>query len=216
MSRKKKIPAPQKRLTIDNNTIKEIHSAYPPQESVTGKSYKARLDYTTTEIDFFEEQTVKKLIKKHGLAPIGFYDLLRIEMANSNGYGLCKNTEEFKIFIYSLDVKYNIDKETANKYINTLTEYNLLLTIKDEETGEEYYTTLQSIWNYEYRLYYRYTNREKQRNYRNQKEKDKTDNKETKPETNSTDNFPLPESLFTDDNSNDFSDFDFGDLPFDN
>ena len=40
-------------------------------------------------------------------------------------------------------------------------------------TGEEYYTTLQSIFNYEYRLYYRYENREKQRNYR-KKGKDKT------------------------------------------
>ena len=214
MSRKKKIPVPKKRITIDNNTIKEIHSAFPPQESVSGKNYKATLDYITTEIEFYEEKAVKELIKKHGFAPIGFYDLLRVEMATANGYGLCKSNEELKIFLFTLNVKYNIDEETVNKYIDILTEYNLLLSIKDEETGEEYYTTLQSIFNYEYRLYYRYENREKQRNYR-KKEKDKTDSEETKPETTATKSDRNNDFPFFDDNSNEFSDFEFGDLPFD-
>ena len=135
-------------------------------------------------------------------------------MATSNGYGLCKSKEELKIFLFTLNVKYNIDEETVNKYIDILTEYNLLLSIKDEETGEEYYTTLQSIFNYEYRLYYRYENREKQRNYR-KKEKDKIDSEETKPETTATKSDKNNDFPFFDDNSNDFSDFEFGDLPFD-
>ena len=89
-----------------------------------------------------------------------------------------------------------------------------MLSIKDEETGEEYYTTLQSIFNYEYRLYYRYENREKQRNYR-KKEKEKTDSEETKPETTATKSDKNNDFPFFDNNSNDFSDFEFGDLPFD-
>ena len=134
-------------------------------------------------------------------------------MATSNGYGLCKSKEELKIFLFTLNVKYNIDEETVNKYIDILTEYNLLLSIKDEETGEEYYTTLQSIFNYEYRLYYRYENREKQRNYR-KKEKDKTDSEETKPEITATKSDKNNDFPFFDNNSNGFSDFEFGDLPF--
>ena len=197
---------PQKRLTINNNTIKEIHSAYPPQESVTGKTYKATLEYITTEIDFFEEHGTKELIKSHGLAPIGFYELLRIEIANSNGYGVCISNDDFKVFIFKIGLKLNIDEETVNNYLKLLTEYKLLYKIKDEDTNMEYYTTLQSVWNYEYRLYYRYSNREKQKKSRQRKKKaDTIKNEVEKVDTSKTVPVYCP---------SDYSDIDFGDLPF--
>ena len=209
---------PQKRITLNNNTINEIHSAFPPQESVTGKSYKATLDYITTEIDFFEEKATKDLVKNYGLAPIGFYELLRIEMAKSNGYGICITNDDFNIFTYTLKIKLNIDEETVNNYVNLLTEYKLLHKIKDEDTDEEYYTTLQSIWNYEYRLYYRYTNREKQKKNRQRKKKTEVTSKdETLTPTITIDSINIPDNLpfYDDNNSSDFTDIDFDDLPFD-
>lgn len=201
---------PQKRLTINNNTIKEIHSMYPPAKSITGETYKATLEYITTEIDFFEEQGTKELVKSHGLAPVGFYDLLRIEIANSNGYGICITNDDFKIFIFKIKIKLNIDEETVNNYVKLLTEYKLLYIIKDEETNLEYYTTLQSIWNYEYRLYYRYTNREKQKKSRQRKKKADTTKNEVE-NVDTTKNSPIANA----DCPSDFSVIDFGDLPFD-
>lgn len=197
---------PQKRLTINNNTIKEIHSMYPPAKSITGEAYKATLEYITTEIDFFEEESTKELVKKHGLAPIGFYELLRIEIANSNGYGVCISNDDFKVFIFKIGLKLNIDEETVNNYLKLLTEYKLLYKIKDEDTNMEYYTTLQSVWNYEYRLYYRYSNREKQKKSRQRKKKaDTIKNEVEKVDTSKT----VPVYC-----TSDYSDIDFGDLPF--
>lgn len=134
-------------------------------------------------------------------------------MAKSNGYGICITNEEFKIFVFSLKLKFNIDEETVNKYIEILKEFKLLLIIKDEETGEEYYTTLQSVWNYEYRLYYRYTNREKQKKSRQRKNKTDKVIEETPPIV--SDDLPFVDNNDSSDDSSDFSEISFDDLPFD-
>lgn len=158
-----------------------LYDTYEPQKNSAGEYFFNGLDYLTNEMTYMTSETEKEFIEEHGFAPIGFLEVLRIHMAKSpQGFGLCINDKSLKKALSNIEIDYDIEREQLMNYYNLLLENHLLIIINDK-AGNKYVTTLQQLFNWEYKMWTRWTNNEYQK-------KRRTNNKkieDTTPQNNS-------------------------------
>lgn len=150
---------------LKDNFVDYLYSTYQPKKNDAGEYFATRIEYLTNELSYMSSENEKEFIEKNGIAPIGFLELLRIQMAITNGYGICITNKSLKKAILSISIDYDIDPDVLQKYYDQLVEYNLIVIIKDSK-GNEYATTIQQIFNWEYKMWSRHQNNEYQKKKR--------------------------------------------------
>lgn len=158
-------PIKRKEQELQDNFVDYLYSTYKPKKNDAGEYFATSLEYLTNEMSYMTTATEKEFIEKYGFAPIGFLEILRIQMARTNGYGICITNKSLKKAILSISIDYNIDPEELQRYYEQLVEYHLIVIIQDSN-GNEYATTLQQIFNWEYKMWSRNQNNEYQKKKR--------------------------------------------------
>ena len=158
-----------------NNFVDYLFETYEPKRNNAGEYYFNGLDYLTNEMSYMASDTEKEFIEEFGLAPIAFLELLRIQMAKTSGFGICINNKDLKKAMSNMAIDYEINYVDMQEYYSKLVEYQLIIIISDS-TGNQYATTLQQIFNWEYKMWTRWSNNQYQKNKRNSGKSNGEDN----------------------------------------
>lgn len=97
-----------------------------------------------------------KIVETMGLEIVGFLQLLRIQMGKFSGYGIQVNND-IKKALSSIEIDYLIDREHLFSLYEQLKERGIIILICDSN-GNEYATTIQQLFNWEYKMYERVAN----------------------------------------------------------
>ena len=156
-----------------------LYEVYEPTKNSAGENFSNGLDYVTNETSYMSSDTEKEFIEEYGLAPIGLLELLRIQMAKSDeGFGICVSNKNLKKALTGMTIDYELDLQDLEKYYEQLLEFQLIVIIKDSK-GNQYATTTQTIFNWEYKMWSRWYSREYKR--RKSAERKNEADKEKKP-----------------------------------
>lgn len=159
------------------NFVDFLFATYEPQRNSAGEYFFNGLDYITNEMSYMASDTEKEFVEEHGLAPVGFLEMLRIQMAKTDGFGICINNRNLKKALMSMVVDYDLDIQDLEKYYEQLVDSGLIAIINDSK-GNQYATTTQTVFNWEYKMWTRWKNREYQNNHRGKNGKQDSDNTE--------------------------------------
>lgn len=179
------------------NFVDFLLDTYSPKKNSAGEYFSMALDYLTNETSYMGSDTEKEFIEEYGVAPIGFLEMLRIQMAKTSGFGICINNKDLKKAMSNLMIDYNLDLVDMQKYYDQLLEYGLLIIISDS-AGNQYATSIQQVFNWEYKMWTRFKNNEYQNNHRNDKKNNAPNAPITVPEISAEDDFPydVDDNLF--------------------
>ena len=171
------------------NFVDFLFDTYEPKKNSAGELFYNGLDYLTNEMSYMASETEKEFIEEYGLAPIGFLELLRIQMAKTNGFGICINNKDLKKAMSALAIDYGLDISEMQKYYDQLVEVEMIIIITDS-AGNQYATTIQQVFNWEYKMWTRWTNNQYQKKKRSE---DASNQVPTEPAANpfSDDGFPF-------------------------
>ena len=169
---------------------------YSPKKNSAGEYFSMALDYLTNETSYMGSDTEKEFVEEYGVAPIGFLEMLRIQMAKTSGFGICINNKDLKKAMSNLMIDYDLDLGDMQKYYDQLLEYGLLVIISDS-AGNQYATSIQQVFNWEYKMWTRFKNNEYQKNHRGDK-KDASNVPIVPPVVSAEDEFPydVDDNLF--------------------
>lgn len=148
-----------------NNFVDYLFATYEPKKNSAGEYFPSVLDYTTNETSYLSSETEKEFIEEHGFAPIGFLEALRIQISKTSGFGICINNKDLKKALASIAIDYGIEQDELQKYYNLLLEYQLIIIISDSK-GTQFATTPQQVFNWEYKMWSRWTNNQYQKKKR--------------------------------------------------
>lgn len=149
----------------ETNFVDFLFTTYTPKKNSAGEFFSMALDYLTNETSYMGSDTEKEFINEYGLAPIGFLELLRIQMAKTSGFGICINNKDLIKAMHNMVIDYDLELADLQKYYDQLLEFGLLIIISDS-AGNRYATTVQQIFNFEYKMWTRWQNNEYQRKRR--------------------------------------------------
>lgn len=147
------------------NFVDFLFDTYEPKKNSAGEFFYNGLDYLTNEMSYMASETEKEFVEEHGLAPIGFLELLRIQMAKTSGFGICVNNKDLKKAMSALSIDYGLEIVDMQTYYNQLIEVGILIIISDS-VGNQYATTIQQVFNWEYKMWTRWTNNQYQKKKR--------------------------------------------------
>ena len=147
------------------NFVDFLFDTYEPKKNSAGEFFYNGLDYLTNEMSYMASETEKEFIEEYGLAPIGFLELIRIQMAKTNGFGICVNNKDLKKAMSALAIDYGLDIAEMQKYYDQLVEAEMIIIISSS-TGNQYATTIQQVFNWEYKMWMRWTNNQYQKKKR--------------------------------------------------
>ena len=178
------------------NFVDFLLDTYSPKKNSAGEYFSMALDYLTNETSYMGSDTEKEFVEEYGLAPIGFLEMLRIQMAKTSGFGICINNKDLKKAMSNLMIDYDLDLGDMQKYYDQLLEYGLLVIISDS-AGNQYATSIQQVFNWEYKMWTRFKNNEYQKNHRGDK-KDASNVPIAPPVVSAEDEFPydVDDNLF--------------------
>ena len=178
------------------NFVDFLLDTYSPKKNSAGEYFSMALDYLTNETSYMGSDTEKEFVEEYGLAPIGFLEMLRIQMAKTSGFGICINNKDLKKAMSNLMIDYDLDLGDMQKYYDQLLEYGLLVIISDS-AGNQYATSIQQVFNWEYKMWTRFKNNEYQKNHRGDK-KDASTVPIAPPVVSAEDEFPydVDDNLF--------------------
>lgn len=179
------------------NFVDFLLDTYSPKKNSAGEYFSMALDYLTNETSYMGSDTEKEFVEEYGLAPIGFLEMLRIQMAKTSGFGICINNKDLKKAMSNLMIDYDLDMGDMQKYYDQLLEYGLLVLISDS-AGNQYATSVQQVFNWEYKMWTRFKNNEYQKNHRNDKKNGDPNAPMTVPEVSAEELFPydVDDTLF--------------------
>ena len=103
-----------------------LYDTYEPKKNSAGEFFYNGLDYLTNEMSYMASETEKEFIEEHGLAPIGFLELLRIQMAKIGGFGICINNKDLRKAMSALAIDYGLDIVDMQTYYDQLIEVGIL------------------------------------------------------------------------------------------
>lgn len=86
-------------------------------------------------------------------------------MAKTGGFGICISNKDLKKAMAAIEIDYDLEREIMEKYYSQLLESHLLIIVCDSQKNQ-YVTTLQQIFNWEYKMWTRWKNNEYQRKKR--------------------------------------------------
>lgn len=158
-------PIKRNEAELQNNFVDYLFELYEPQKNSAGEYFYNGLDYLTNEMSYLASETEKEFVEENGLAPIAFLELLRIQMSKTSGFGICITNKDLKKAMAAMSIDYSLDMSDMENYYKQLIEYHLLLLITDGK-GNEYATTTQQIFNWEYKMWTRYNNNKYQKKRR--------------------------------------------------
>ena len=190
---------PTKRKTEElkqANFVDFLFETYEPKKNSAGEYFYNGLDYLTNEMSYMTSETEKEFIEEHGLAPIGFLELLRIQMAKTNGFGICINNKDLKKAMSAMAIDYGLDIADMREYYDQLVEVDMIIIVSDS-AGNQYATTIQQVFNWEYKMWTRWSNNEYQK-------KRRSSTKDITAESVPTAPAPAPEWLHESGNDEDF------------
>lgn len=166
-----KIKKPIKRTLTElsqSNFVDFLLETYSPKKNSAGEYFSMALDYLTNETNYMASDTEKEFVEEYGLSPIGFLEILRIQMAKTSGFGICINNKDLKKAMSNMVIDYDLDLAEMQKYYDQLLEFGLLIIISDH-AGNKYVTSIQQVFNWEYKMWTRWKNNEYQKNHRSNK-----------------------------------------------
>lgn len=164
------------------NFVDTLEETYQPKLNSAGFTFQNPLDYITEEVqDYMNEYEEKAFINEHGLAPIAFLSLLRIQMSKTSGFGICCNNNDLEKALFSIYLDYGIEIPQLKAYCSQLLDAGMLIKISSLKSGNTYLTCRQQIWNYEYKEYSKWQARTSQAN-RRKKEKSSQEDNAVKPQ----------------------------------
>ncbi len=139
---------PEKRAEDEliENFVGYLFDTYEPRKNSAGEYYSTSLDYLTNESSYMNSKAERKFVEDHGLSPIAFLELLRVEMAKTSGFGICITDKELQNSIYRISLVYELKLAELQQYYEQLVDAHLILVINDHD-GNQYATTLQQIFN---------------------------------------------------------------------
>lgn len=151
-----------------------LYATYEPKKNSAGEYFHNGLDYTTNETESYMASAIEKeFVEKYGLAPIAFLEILRKEMAKTSGFGICITNRDLKKALMSIEIDYGVQQEELYVYYNNLLENQLIFKIYDS-MDNEYVSTIQQLFNWEYKMWTRANNNAYQKKKRS-KEKENID-----------------------------------------
>lgn len=182
------------------NFVDYLYKTYEPQRNSAGEYFFNGLDYITNEMSYMASETEKEFIEENGLAPIGFLELLRIQMAKTDGFGICINNRNLKKAMMNMVVDYGLDLQVLEQYYTQLVESQIIVIITDSK-GNKYATTTQTLFNWEYKMWTRWSNRMYQDKKRGKTGKGAPDKNElfSDPDTNAPSLEEIPVQRIDDD-----------------
>lgn len=165
---------PIKRAAIEQpeNFVDELMALYPLQATTAGsRCLSSNLQYVTEEChDYLLNPAEKALFASEGFETayraLGYLTHLRVCMGLAHGFGICFSNSDLKTTLFKISLDYAIPIETQEQYIELLLKHGIMLVIGSVATGQQYYTTLQQIYNYEHKNFERAADRERQRKRR--------------------------------------------------
>lgn len=81
------------------NFVDFLLDTYSPKKNSAGEYFSMALDYLTNETSYMGSDTEKEFVEEYGLAPIGFLEMLRIQMAILDDFLLHTITDEREVKI---------------------------------------------------------------------------------------------------------------------
>lgn len=139
------------------NFVDFLYETYEREKNSAGDCYATPLEYITDEKTYLSSNTEKEFVEEYGFAPIGFLEALRVQMAKTSGFGICVNNNDLKKTLAGMMIDYKIDYEELQKFYELLVEYQFIIFISDSN-GNQYATTPQQVFNWEYRMWSRLSN----------------------------------------------------------
>lgn len=162
---------PTLREVLPDDVVKYLMETYPPRKNGAGTIQKDGVDYITEEKDFFNRPEIKQCVKNHGLEPIGLLFVLRSKMATDAGWGIeVGDDDERAVLMYSICLLINRKQDYIEQLCKILIDCGIIKVV-DGSDGKTYWTTLQQLYNYEYKEWSRAKNNFAQRkSYKKKKE----------------------------------------------
>lgn len=148
-----------------NSFVDYLFATYEPRKNSAGDYFPSVLDYTTNEMSYLSSSTEKELIEEHGFAPIGFLEALRVHMSKTSGFGICITNKDLKKALANMAIDFDVEQAELQKYYDLLLECQLIVIVTDSK-GKQYATTPQQVFNWEYKMWSRWTNNQYQKKRR--------------------------------------------------
>lgn len=142
-----------------------LFETYEPKKNSAGEFFYNGLDYLTNEMSHMSSETEKEFIEEHGFAAVGFLELLRIQMAKTSGFGIRINNKDLQKALAALSIDYGVDIAEMKKYYEQLVDAGMIIVITGSN-GDQYATTIQQVFNWEYKMWTRWTNNQYQKKKR--------------------------------------------------
>ena len=159
-----------------------LYETYEREKNSAGDCYATPLEYITDEKTYLSSDVEKEFIEEYGFAPIGFLEALRVQMAKTSGFGICVNNNDLKKTLAGMMIDYKIDYEELQKFYELLVEYQFIIFITDSN-GNQYATTPQQVFNWEYRMWSRLSNNKSKQKSRSEAKKTEKQEKDKEDET---------------------------------
>ena len=163
------------------NFVDFLYETYEREKNSAGDCYATPLEYITDEKTYLSSNTEKEFVEEYGFAPIGFLEALRVQMAKTSGFGICVNNNDLKKTLAGMMIDYKIDYEELQKFYELLVEYQFIIFISDSN-GNQYATTPQQVFNWEYRMWSRLSNNKSQKKSRSEAKKTEKQEKDKEAE----------------------------------
>lgn len=152
------------------NFVDFLYETYEREKNSAGDCYATPLEYITDEKTYLSSNAEKEFVEEYGFAPIGFLEALRVQMAKTSGFGICINNNDLKKALAGMMIDYKIDYEELQKFYELLVGYQFIIFISDSN-GNQYATTPQQVFNWEYRMWSRLSNNKSQKKSRSEAKK---------------------------------------------
>lgn len=181
------IEKPVLRTELPNDVIAYLRETYPPRTNGAGIKQKDTVDYITEERSFAESENINNCIMKYGLEPLGLLWFLRLQMAESLGWGIDVTGRKYNKLCGTLFCDNYISQERFVYLSNILIETGIIKGV-DGSDGHTYWTTLQQFYNYEYKNWSKMKNSIASRKYQQSKKAQLKELEAIKSVTKNTDN----------------------------
>lgn len=141
---------PVLRTELPKDVIAYLKENYPSRVNGAGIKQTDTVDYITEERSFAESEDVNECIIKYGLEPLGLLWLLRLQMAESLGWGIDVTGRKYDKLCNILFCDNFISRNSFEYLSNALIETGIIKVVNGSD-GHIYWTTLQQFYNYEYK-----------------------------------------------------------------
>lgn len=161
---------PALRTEIPQNLVSTFELNGYIRKATSGRNLNSCNEYITEENNFTFLAETQDCIEKYGLEAIGLYLLLRIRMANALGWGIEITGKEYCRLLNELGFDASQDSSNIDKLIEQLIASKMVYKV--DENNKCYLTTLQQLYNFEYKSWTRACNAEAARNARSKRNYD--------------------------------------------